>query len=217
MFAPAPGTDTSMTAKDLLDYRQSILATIVTAFGAWVGAGAAYFFGRENLREATQTILQMREPSPSERLRQTPIREIPPRPVDWLVKIGRPVGEVMDRLKKEPGRWFIPIIHEDETLVTVLEEEAVFRYVMDIYEQGKDITANKTMTDVLNYLEGQKELQKRTKDIFVEVKLNKSAGFADDLMKDKGVKLGIITNENGKPTHFITTDDLRRVLMRESA
>ena len=37
----------------ILDFRKNILAIIITAFGAWIGAGAAYFFGRENQREAS--------------------------------------------------------------------------------------------------------------------------------------------------------------------
>ena len=65
-----PDCDTTTTFMDVLNYRKSILAVIVTAFGAWVGAGAAYFFGRENLREASASLLAMREPSAKDRLRQ---------------------------------------------------------------------------------------------------------------------------------------------------
>jgi len=211
LWVPVTGEDSSVTASDLLDFRQSVLATIITAFGAWVGAGAAYYFGRENLREATQKMLEMREQSPIERLRQTLLREIQPRQVDWWVKIDEEVKEVMKKLKKEPERWFIPIINDDETLRNVLKDEAVFRYVIE-----KDNKMEGTMKDVLEFLEGQTELQRRTKDNYIEMKLNKNAGFANDLMQDKDVKLGIITNEKGKPTHYITTDDLRKTLMRES-
>jgi hypothetical protein len=59
LLALISGEDTSITARDLLDYRQSISATIIMAFGAWVGAGAAYFFGRENLRDTAQNMMQM--------------------------------------------------------------------------------------------------------------------------------------------------------------
>jgi hypothetical protein len=44
--------------KSSYDYRKDVLSIILTAFGAWVGAGAAYFFGRESLRDAN-TLLRM--------------------------------------------------------------------------------------------------------------------------------------------------------------
>ena len=45
------------TFDQMADYRMSLLTLIVTVFGAWVGAGAAYFFGRENLKEAADSML----------------------------------------------------------------------------------------------------------------------------------------------------------------
>lgn len=71
-----------------------------------------------------------------------------------------------------------------------------------------------TTTTVLNYLKGEKDLRKRTKDIHVKLKLEQCTGYANDLMRDNDVRLGIVIDENGKPTHYITTGDLRRVLMQ---
>lgn len=219
LWAPIPGIDASVTAKDLLDYRQSILIAIITAFSAWVGAGAAYFFGRENLREATQKMLEMREQPPIERLRQTSISEIPLRQIDWAVKIDDKLKIAYDKLREEPELWFIPIVKEDGTLHTVLEDEAIFLYVIDKKETVGTLedVLDGTMDDVLKYLKEQKKLQKHTEDIYVEVKLGNKAGYAHDLMRVKGVKLSIVTNQKGEPTHFLTTDDLRRLLMKESA
>jgi len=215
LWAPIPGTDASVTAKDLLDYRQSILVAIITVFSAWVGAGAAYFFGRENFRDATEKMLQMRE-TPRERLRKTTVKEIPPRAIDWQEGIGKDVKSVYDRLKKDTERWFIPIINEDKTLNTVLLEEAVYRYIVDKkYDVTKE-DKSQTIGCILKYLDETEELKERTKDIHVVLNLNNNLGYANDLMSDKGVKLGIVTDEKGKPTHYITTDDLRRALMRES-
>jgi hypothetical protein len=199
-----------VTTKDLLGYRQNIMVAIITAFGAWVGAGAAYFFGRENLREATQKMLDMRGLSPVERLRKTLLSEIPLRQVHWLVNINTKVENVYNKLRDEPDRWFIPITKEDGTLLTVLENEAIYLYVLD----KKDMIG--TLDDVLKYLMENEKLQKHTEDIYVEVKFDNNACYAQDLMQYKNVKLGIVTNEKGEPTHYVTTDDLRRLLMRES-
>lgn len=208
LYAPVPSGDSTITGKDLLDYRQSILAVIIAAFGAWVGAGAAYYFGRESQRQATKGMLDMKGPSARERLRQTLIREIPPRQLDWSVKNETHLEEVLGRLKKEPKRWFIPILKEDGTIDTVIDEEAVYRFLVDTKKEKGAITT------VLKYLDGEKELQKRTKDIHVKLKLDHSTGYANDLMRDNDVRLGIVTDDKGKPTHYITTGDLRRVLMQ---
>jgi hypothetical protein len=60
LWAPIPNVSSDAEATMALDYRKNILTVIITAFGAWVGAGAAYYFGRENLREASQSLLPMR-------------------------------------------------------------------------------------------------------------------------------------------------------------
>jgi len=112
LCAPIPGVSTSVDASVVLDYRKSILVVLITAFGAWMGAGAAYCFGRENLREASQSLLAMREPSGEERLRRTLVREVAPRAIDWVVKID---DTVFGKLESESLRWFIPLI--DSTIV----------------------------------------------------------------------------------------------------
>lgn len=39
------------TLKDILDFRATILTTLVTAFSAWIGAGAAYYFSAEQTKK----------------------------------------------------------------------------------------------------------------------------------------------------------------------
>jgi len=210
-----PEGDKTTTFTDLLDYRKNILAIIITAFGAWVGAGAAYFFGRENLREASRSMLAMREPSPKERLRRIPIREIAPRPLDWVVTISEELRAVIDKLKDEPERWFIPLVKDDGTIETVINEEAIWRFVDNETEAGTvyaDILKKK-VSDVLKYIKDTKGLE-RFKGIYAAVGLDKSACDANEEMQSKDVCLAIVTDERGKPTHYITTGDVRRVLLQ---
>jgi hypothetical protein len=216
LWAPVPQTGASdATAKDMLDYRKSILAVIITAFGAWVGAGAAYYFGRENLREAASSLLAMREPSPKERLRRTPIREIPPTSLDWIVKNSDELKPVLDKLKAEPERWFTPIVKDAGTIDTVIHEEAIWRFVDKETEAGTayaDILEKK-MSDVIKYIKDTPGL-KRVEGIYVAVTFDKSVGDAYELMQNKDVYLAIIMDERGKPTHFITAGDVRKVSLQ---
>lgn len=222
LLLPIGGIPSGDTVKytDILDYRKSILAIILTAFGAWVGAGAAYFFGRENLRQSAENMLAMREPSPKERLRRILVREIPLKSIDWFVKTSDEVKVVIDKLRAEPQRWFIPIIKDDGSLETIIHEEGVWRFLLD-KEISADISytdfvKKKNISDVLAFLKepANEDLKKNVQDIHVRVTLDKSAGDTYELMESKGVRLAVITDEKGKPTHFFDLGDVRRVLLQ---
>lgn len=210
-----PSNESDFRYTDLLDYRKSILSLILTAFGAWIGAGAAYFFGRENLREAANSLLQMREQSPRERLRATQVRDIPLRPIDWVVKTSDELKVVSEKLKKETNRWYIPIVQDDGALKTIIHEEGIWRFVDKLSEDGKpynEIMQSKIL-DVLAYIDDVTELL-RVKDIYITTTLEKSAGDTYELMQNKGVYLAVITDDKGKPTNYFDTADVRRVLLQ---
>jgi hypothetical protein len=235
-------TGKETTFKDLLEYRTNILSVIITAFGAWVGAGAAYFFGRENLRVAADSLLAMRDLSPRERLRRTSIKQIPPTPLDWTVKKTTAVKDVWDKLTSEPTRWFIPIVRDDGALEGVINEEAIWRFLLDAQEPPAQpaappiqpaappaqptappaqpavppaqppaaVVAEKTVADILTFLE-EKKLG-RFQQIHVTVALGMTVGAATDLMDSKHVFLAIVETD-GKPTHFFTTSEVRKLLL----
>lgn len=75
---PINSTNSTLSTTEVLEFRRTILTVIITAFGAWVGAGAAYFFGRENLRVASESLLDMREPSAKEIMNQLTIKDLLP-------------------------------------------------------------------------------------------------------------------------------------------
>jgi hypothetical protein len=223
LWIPVVPPEDDMVTKytDLLDYRKSILAVIVTAFGAWVGAGAAYFFGRENLREAAASLLAMREPSAKERLRQTFVRDIPPRPLGWTVKKGDDVRSVVTALQAHPEYWFITVVRGDGGLATVIEEEALWWFVNEqiISEENKDKKAELAYDEVMK-MTVQKVLEakgpSRYRDRHVLARLDSSVGDVYASMQEKGLNLAMVSDEEGRPTHFFTTADVRRVLLRES-
>lgn len=223
LFWPIPDIGTPNASdsgiSDILDYRKNILAVIVTVFGAWIGAGAAYHFGRENLKEATSSMLQMREPSPKERLRKTLVREMPLKSLDWFVKTSDQVKDIADKLKGDTQRWFIPIVDDRGKLITLIHEEAIWRFLdteiiankAEIAENAHNAAMEKPVKEVLDYID--KEGLKRLKEICVQVSLDKTAGDAYEQMQSKGVYLAVVSDETGKPTHYFTTGDVRRVLL----
>lgn len=202
-----------------LDSRKDILAIIITAFGAWVGAGAAYFFGRENLRVAADSLLAMRDLSPKERLRRTSIKQIPPTPIDWTIKRTDKINDVKAALILKPERWFVPVVKDDGTLDTVINEEAVWRYLIDklppvdATDEDKKKYAESTVEDLLKYID-ETEALNRFNQIHAVVSMETNVGAANDLMDSRHVFLAIVTSE-GKPTHFFTTSEVRKLLLQE--
>jgi hypothetical protein len=187
LFVPAGyRSATDVTFAAVAEYRKTNLSIVITTFGVWVGAGAAYFFGKENLRTATNSMLAMRDQSPQERLRRTSIRAIPPRPLDWVIKNSDTVASVVERLRAEPQRWFIPVVKNDESLDTLLHEQAVWRFVDKLSSQGTayDDILKKTISDVLNYVKTTPGLEKDV-NISVTVSMDQSTGEAYDLMQSK--------------------------------
>jgi hypothetical protein len=219
---PVLGKDDSIKPSEILDYRKNILAVIITAFGAWIGAGAAYFFGRENLRETAKSLLEMRGLSPRERLRRTPIRGLSLKPFDWVVKPQDKLKDVVEKIKENSDHWFIPIVNADGVLQNIIHEDAVWRFIdsESTKEQPPpypDIMA-KTVSDVQAYITNQAKSDprkvKRINEIYVRVTLEKSAADANELMQNKGVFIAVITDEKGKPTHFVTTAEIRTALLQ---
>jgi hypothetical protein len=203
-------------AKAILDFRRTILTIILTAFGAWVGAGAAYYFGRENLRESASSLLKMRDLSGRELLRQTPISQIPPRKIEWTVKTSEELGKVMAKLKDDPDLWFLVVVRGDDTLETVIHEEAIWRFVEAEVSDGRTYAdiGQKQIADVLTFIKKDKKLVDRVGKIYVPVTPENTTELASVRMENKKVSLAVICDENGKPTQYITTGDLRLLLVR---
>jgi hypothetical protein len=211
----------SASIDQVLKFRQEILTIIVTAFSAWIGAGAAYFFGRENMRAATEAMLLMRSLPPREKLRQILLKELPPRPITWKVKMSDPLLTVYDKLVKDVAWWFIVVTKEDETLETVIEEEAVWRYIDSLAVAGKNPAevmkdGNTTVKALLDFLgeAANKKLAGKTKGIYIPVTSDTTLGAVNDQMMGKGVYLAIITDESKRPVSYVSTDDIRKEFLK---
>lgn len=207
------GTNTSTppTFEQMADYRKSMLNVIVTVFGAWVGAGAAYFFGRESLKESADSLLAMREPSARERLRQTPVREIPPKILDWKVKKSDNLQPVVTKFEENPKYWFMTVVKADGALETVLEADGLWRFINTKVKEGK--TYDEIMQMTVEAMLEPKQVEP-FKDRHVTATLDKSAGNVYEQMQNKEVFVAIIVDEGGKPTHFFTTGDVRNVVLQ---
>lgn len=203
----------------LLKFKNELIAVILTAFGAWIGAGAAYFFGRENLREATNSMLKMRNLSPKERLSLIKVSDTRPKKIEKIWKETDNVKGIFTHMKQNVDWWFFIIINESGTIRSILHEEAFWRF--DAYEQEKSINnslvdlSKYTISDVINFVEKIENKRKALCDFYIEIKMYNSLSTVNDLMEEKEVGLAIITDENNKPTHFFKSKNIRECLLKE--
>ncbi len=210
----------STTSKDVMDFRYTIIALLITTFGAWIGAGAAYYYGKDNLKKATDTILSMKEPSPEEILARTRIGDIDLKNIGFTASIDDDAWPVYEYLKKRTFIWFVPIVNKDGSLRTTLKDEAVYHFVDTKLRAEPAITINEAVTkvktykvkDILDYLK-TKRMEKSMRDIAIIVEEDFSAALALEMMEKKGVNVSIVTDEKGKPLKYINTADIRRILV----
>lgn len=199
---------------EILNYRKDNLAVILTAFGAWIGAGAAYFFGRESLKQ-TSDILSMQVSSPKEKLKKLSLRDASPQSLGWAVTAEDNLKIVKYKLKFDSKRWFVIILKEDRTLDRIIHEDAFWRFIDEHYEQGTpyEQILEKKVSEVLDYI-NTNQLQEDLVVDYVPVRIDTSALDADNSMQQKGSYLAIIMNSEEKPTNFITRDDIRELILK---
>lgn len=203
----------------LLDRRKDFLALLISAFGAWVGAGAAYFFGRENLRVAANSLLQMQQQTSGvDRLRTTLINQVPPLSLGWLAKETDKLRVAYEWLKADPMRWFIPVVNADGVLVAVLKGEALFRFLIDAPHASPPLSPpgdvlDMTIGQALKYI-NERDEYKQFRQVYVTVSGNMSVETANELMDRQGIFLAIVVDDKRKPTHFITTAEVRKLLLK---
>ena len=208
-----------------LNYRKDLLAIIIAAFGAWVGAGAAYFFGRENLRESANSLLQLhRQMTGAEKLGTIKVRDIPPKPLNANYDETLTLKDATDKLASNPSMWFISVNTNDKW--HIINNEALFIYIKNKMDELSKDTANQqksyadlndmvlktTLKDAIPEIEKQEPTNKFV-NRFIEVKLDDSADKVNKEMDLKGVFLAIIKDDGGRFVQYFTTSDIRKTLV----
>lgn len=218
LAGPAGMTNSTEYQKMVMDVQEGLFTVTVAAFSAWIGAGAAYFFGKENLRLATDKILEMRGLPPKEKLRRTSILSIAPKGIDWTVTADADLPKVYEKLRHDPSRWFIVVTNDDGTLDRVIDEEALFRFMTDAQDKApKDTLEGKKVSDLIKYYAGLEntdaDLFKKMMNSYVAVKDRVNVGFLEENMANSHVHLGIVVNERNEPKSYVTSGDIKRCLL----
>jgi len=190
---------------EIIDYSKWVLTALLAAFGAWIGAGSAYFFGKENLiasNKSTQEALKLQIDSSKVRSLVMDIHPMDLNP-SFQFNLDSDVEEVLKKLEENVDYWFVPII-ENGRLKDTVHTEAFWRY-RQINKEGK-------VKDVIKYIEEEDSLQqKRTKlhGFFVKVKMDDVVHEVAEKMNKNHATVGIVCDNEDKPTHCLSINDLR--------
>ncbi len=223
LYTPILGEKTeNFDASTILDYRSNLFSGLLTAFGAWIGAGAAYFFGRESLREAYDGMKSLQQPSITERLTQLKIKDMPPKDLTWRPTRSKPLQAIFDKLDQNPDYWFIPIFDEADKLKTVKSEDTFWNYYRMKMDEKPKAEIEKTVENIKKMSIGDflddiekpsfAEKFKRFTDPHVLLKLTDSIHYANKQLDEKGVYLAIINDEEGNARYYATASEFRRYM-----
>ena len=196
------GSDTTEIAA-IIDYSKWVLTALLAAFGAWIGAGAAYFFGKENLiasNKSTQEALKLQRASANENAMISDMHPMPLNP-SFQFKLDSNIEEVLNKLGENVDYWFVPVI-ENGKLMDIVHTEAFWRF------QQKNESG--TVKDVIDYIDNQLK-QKSTKlhGFYITTRMDELVSNASDCMSRNHATVGIVCDKNEKPTHCFSSGDLR--------
>ena len=225
----------SVEGTQVSDFKKELAALIIAAFGPWIAAGAAYFFGRENMRVALEQANAQMGRSPDAILRNTCVRDVERSKIEYIVKPTDKFSTVDEKLWQEPGRWFVVYVDEAGKYIAAIDDEDFLRLQahpehfplgLDALKPTREQLEEISVEDALTAIAGRKILKKKTpmgdganKEALIKqlsialiVSLDTSLLDAEARLNDQNKYLAIILDEEGRPNGYITTGDIRRVL-----
>jgi len=198
----------------ILEYYKWALSVLVGAFGAWIGAGAAHFFGKENLAESsrsTEAALQIQKEALTGQAKFGRMKDLTLTAMntDFIFNLDAKKSDVMDGLKDHVDYWFVPVLDAagNGTLQDVIHSRVFWEPTI-----ADASPLSKIMGD-LDTLPALSQLKKlHGNSFYVTATLDdKLSRVSDDLAKS-GAVVGIVVDDKGKPTHCFTRIDLQNIL-----
>jgi CBS domain-containing protein len=193
----------------LIDFSKWALAVLLGAFGAWIGAGAAYFFGKENLRESSRSTAEalriqqegFRGPQ-IERIKDMTLTAMNP---NFIFGPETTRDVVESKLREFRGYWFVPVVDDKTGALKDVMHIQVF--------WSPALNADKQLKDMITHMNTTPEMEKLHGDQFY-VKVSPDDKIIDvyNLMSHKQAEVAVVVDEKGKATNCLTKSDLSSYL-----
>jgi hypothetical protein len=210
----AKGSDNTCNEK-LIDYSKWIITALLAAFGAWIGAGAAYFFGSSNLRESsdsTQKALDSQQKYFKKSRGAIFIKDInlTAMNTNFLFHLKKKAKEVTDKLGKLIGYWFVPVVDPESGILKDIIHSRVF--------WSNEVKETDVIEDIITRMD-EKDLIKfknlHGDAFYSKVNLNDTIKEVYKSMKDRNTTVAIVIDEKGKPSHCLTWTDLASLMQMQ--
>lgn len=203
--------DDSVDNDKMVEFSKWVIPALLGAFGAWIGAGAAYFFGKESLKESTKTTQKVLDTFRTN-LDKYLIEDAHPMAFDPEFKFNQDslVKKVLDALAKKPDYSWVPIF-ENKKINDVIHLEAFWRYKA---EHPAEEAKKATVKNVVDYIETQLADKKhKLHGFFTLAKLADKITDVLEKMRTERATVAIICDVQGIPTHCISQKNLRAFLL----
>jgi len=196
---------------DFIEYSKWILPALLGAFGAWIGAGAAYYFGKENLKlsnSSTQDALEIQGETSKHHADKATIYEMNPTTLnpEFEFTMDSTLKDVEKELNKNVDYWFIPVLEKNK-MKDVIHIEALWRFSKD-----GNKSENKNISDLINYIKRNPDtIDKLSKlhGFFKEFKMDDRVSDSFKLMEKYNAIVGIVCDDRGYATHCFVRRDLK--------
>jgi hypothetical protein len=203
----------------VIEFGKWTVSVLVGAFGAWIGAGAAYFFGKENLAESSRSTvaaLEIQQQTLQGTNKRDLMKDLTLATMNSSFNFTSDTTKenVIRELKDYPDYWWIPIFDKEKK--GALEDILHVRIIWDDQFESKEtvggilqklneqerLKPDETEEDTSNYdkLHGQA--------FFITVRLDDKIADTVRRMEKSGAVIGIVTDEKGKPTYCFTKHNL---------
>lgn len=207
---------------DFIEYSKWVLPALLGTFGAWIGAGAAYYFGKENLKlssESTKEALEIQGDTSKFHTDNATIKDINPTPLNpsFMFSINSEVTDVGKELDRNVDYWFIPVL-EDDKIEDVIHIEALWRFYRQFYRHEED-AKNKKISELIEYIETDDDAKKKLSKLhgfFEEFTMDDHLSDSLKLMKKYNASVGIVCDDQGNATHCFTRRDLKTFMLGSS-
>lgn len=210
-------TTSGLGKGDILEFGKWTLSVLLGAFGAWIGAGAAYFFGKENLAESSRSTEQ------AMRIQQAALKGVPKSECikDLVLTVMNHEFMFSPREKKEDviaklnlsqynGYWWVPVL--DESGKGILKDIIHARVFWDTTSFGDKDPISKIISDI----DAKPDIKARFgklhgESFFMLVDLNDEIADVTGEMDKSGAAVGVVVDEKDRPTYCFTKQDLLNV------
>jgi hypothetical protein len=211
LVAPLIGDNNTAQASARVEYFKTTMSVLLGAFGAWIGAGAAHFFGRENMKESsisTERALSLQGDAMRGSRRRERIRDLTLTAMnnEFMFDAKATKDLITTKLKDHVNYWFVPAL--DATKSGVLRDVVHARVFWDSSFAGsEDLDTILSRIDQDPKLDGLRRY--RGDAFFLTVSPDDAIADVAGRMNQKQIEVGIVVDAAGRPTHCFTQAELK--------